>query len=349
MKDMDLLNKNITIDEVAKAAGVSVSTVSRALNDKPDVAESTKERIKAAMKNLGYRPHRFASNLAGGLSRTVALLLPIREGGLRQLILDFIVGASRALDERDFILTVVTEEINDSALRSLQYRSQVDGVILMRTQFSDPRVTVLQDIGLPFVMLGRCSENFGLSYVDLDFEQALSKSLFYLYQLGHRNIGFITYSQDVYDMNYSYAHLTLNAFNQYADMFGLKTTVCHSEATSESVRRSTEYMLKSDPDITAVITVYAELAGSTENIIFNQGLSIPEDISLLAITEDKTAEHMAPALTSTTFPSEQMGYTAANLIVDRIIARKPDREPRQILLSPTLTERETTAKARSTN
>jgi len=72
-------NSTITIEDVAKKAEVSLSTVSRVLNNKPDVSEATKKRVKQVMADLGYLGHRFASNLAGGLSRTIALFLPISE------------------------------------------------------------------------------------------------------------------------------------------------------------------------------------------------------------------------------------------------------------------------------
>lgn len=342
---MEAEEQIVTIEEVAKSAGVSVSTVSRTINNKPDVAQATKQRIRETMDRLGYTPHRYASNLAGGLSRTVGLLLPISEGGIRQLILDFVIGASRALEERDFLLNVITREMDAKELRALPRKSQIDGVILMRTQLEDSRVLALQSIHLPFVLLGRCRKNEGLSYVDLDFYSAMEKSLSYLKELGHRHIGFITYAKAQQMLHYTYVHLTMRAFEQVSQNLELVTTMIASDPSAESVASSTRTAIMQDPNITAILTVYGELVTVIEKVLTELDRPVPKKTSLIAMTEDKTAERMAPALTSVTFPSEEMGYFAANMLVDRILSRTQGTETKQLLIQPTLTERETTGYA----
>lgn len=335
-----------TIEEVAKLAGVSVSTVSRTINDKPDVAEGTKRRIRDAMKELGYTPHRYASNLAGGLSRTVGLLLPIREGGMRQLILDFIVGASKAVESRDFLLNVITQELSPTELRTLKRRSQLDGVILMRTKLEDPRVEALSGTDLPFVLLGRCRSNEDLSYVDLDFASAIEQSVNYLRDLGHRHFGLISYDESHEEAGYTYVHLINSAFLSACETHGLTGSIVPCMPTGDSVSRNTRHLIQGDPEISAILTVYGELAPVAEKVLAELNRPVPEKVSLLAITEDKTAERLAPALTSVTFPSEEMGFQAAAMLVDEVLARGQTYEPRQLLLLPTLTERETTGHAR---
>ena len=331
-----------TIEEVAKLAGVSVSTVSRTINDKPDVAESTKRRILEAMDKLGYTPHRYASNLAGGLSRTVGLLLPIREGGMRQLILDFILGASRALEERDFLLNVITKELQPAELRTLKPRSQLDGVILMRTRLADPRVDALSSTELPFVLLGRCRSNDGLSYVDLDFDSAIEQSVDYLRALGHRHFGLLSYDESHKAEGYTFVHLTESAFLAICKKYGLHGSIVPCMPTGDSVARGTRRLIRNNPKISAVLTVYGELAPVAEKVLEELDRPVPDAVSLLAITEDKTAERLAPALTSVTFPSEEMGFQAATLLVDEVLSRGQRIAPRQVLLKPTLTVRETT-------
>lgn len=338
------MESTITIEEVARKAGVSVSTVSRTLNDKPDVATETKKRVRDAMKSLGYTPNRYASNLAGGLSRAIALLFPIGTGGVRELTLDFIVGASRALEERDFLLHVVTKEVDTDDLRVLRKKNQVDGAILMRTRLHDERTSYLKSVDFPFVMIGRCADNTDLSYVDLDFAKAIESSLRYLKNLGHRNVGFISYSPDLIKAGYTYTKLILDAFHSWAEDFSMQTTVSMAGADAESVQNSTKELIAKNPDLTAILTVYGELAPVTEYVLREAGKAVPREISLISITEDKTALRMYPALTSVSFPSEQMGYQAANILIDKIMTRSDRTAAEQVLIEPIVTERGTTGR-----
>ena len=344
---MKTRSSSVTIEDVARAAGVSVSTVSRTINDKPDVARSTKERVRQIMTELGYTPHRTASTLAGGLSKTIALLIPISEFGIRQLVLDFLVGASKATERHDFILQVITRDIEEGDLRSLKRTSSIDGVILMRTKLSDSRVRVLQDIQMPFVMLGRCRDNTDLSYVDLDSERGVELALRYLKDLGHSNIGFIAYSAHMWAAEYTWVRLTREAAKKKSELLGLHTSIVQAETTAEAIRRATEELLSRDPGLTAIVTVYGELASTIERVLSAHDLRVPEDVSIIAIMEEKTARLMTPTLGAVTLPSEELGAAAAEMLIKMVLARRRgESEPTQLLVEPTLVEGETTARRR---
>lgn len=330
-------NSTITIEDVAKKAEVSLSTVSRVLNNKPDVSEATKKRVKQVMADLGYLGHRFASNLAGGLSRTIALFLPISETGIRQLILDFVVGASKSADTYDFLVNLTTKAMTPQDIRTTVQTSQIDGAILMRTKAFDTRIHELQDMGLPFVLIGRCEDNNGLWFVDLDFALAIEKALSHLRDLGHRKIGFITYGQGLFEEGYSYVRLTNEAFSSSCEQMGLESYVVPTESSAQMIKSATEQILYEAPDTTAILTVYGEYVSSIELVLMSKGLKIPQDMSIVAITEDKTTHQMTPPLTSVTFPSEQMGAMAAKILIERILSeRGEDQAPKQILIEPTL-------------
>jgi LacI family transcriptional regulator, galactose operon repressor len=165
----------ITIADVAKMAGVSVSTVSRILNNKPDVSPATRDRVLGIIQELGYRPHVQAQSLAGGRSRTIALSFPARHAGFTQLELDFFIGAAQAAAERDYFFNLMTSPMTHDDLLNVYRNAYTDGVILMQICIQDWRVEMLRDYGYPFLMIGRCADNSGLSYIDLDFEAAAGR------------------------------------------------------------------------------------------------------------------------------------------------------------------------------
>src|SRR5258708_29925324 len=112
----------LTITDVAKAAGVSVSTVSRILNGKQDVAKATRERVLEVIEQLGYAPHDQAQRLRGGKTRNLALLFPLKYPGnvpYNPLDTDFIVAAAAAAGEKDFFLNLLTTPVTKQSLLNL--------------------------------------------------------------------------------------------------------------------------------------------------------------------------------------------------------------------------------------
>src|SRR5512138_2422260 len=125
-----MADNEVTIFEVAQAAGVSITTVSRILNNKPDVSKATRQRVQQVIEALGYTPHAHAQRLAARKSRTIALLFPL-ERAVSLLELDFIVGAAAAAGEENFFFNFMTAPITKSSLFGLYRSVQVDGIILM--------------------------------------------------------------------------------------------------------------------------------------------------------------------------------------------------------------------------
>jgi transcriptional regulator with XRE-family HTH domain len=181
---------DLTIDDIARLAGVSVSTVSRILNDKPDVALGTRQRVKQVMNDLGYSPHTLAQRLAVRRSRSIALVFPLGNTAGRAEVAIFIVKAAFAAEAENYLFSLVAAPMTESRLLSLYRSAQVEGVILMEIHMDDWRVELLKKYDYPFVMIGRCADNTGLSFVDLDFEAAIVIAVDHLVQLGHRHIAF---------------------------------------------------------------------------------------------------------------------------------------------------------------
>src|SRR5712691_5102717 len=182
---------DLTIDDVARLAGVSVSTVSRILNDKPDVALSTRQRVKQVMDDLGYSPHTLAQRLAERRSRSIALVFTQRRSAGRDEVAIFIVQEAFSAEAENYLFSLVAAPTTESRLLNLYRSAQVEGVILMEIHLDDWRVELLKKHGYPFVMIGRCADNSGLSFIDLDFESAIVVAADHLVQLGHRRIGFL--------------------------------------------------------------------------------------------------------------------------------------------------------------
>jgi len=330
----------ITIADVAKTAGVSVSTVSRILNNKPDVSASTRDRVLEIIRELGYRPHIQAQSLAGGRSRTIALLFPIKYAGFTQLELDFFIGAARAAEERDYFFNLMTSPMTHDDLLNVYRNAYTDGVILMRICIQDWRVQMLRDYGYPFVMIGHCADNRGLSYIDLDFETAMLMALEHLFELGHRHIGFLTRPPSEREQGMGPAIRSLEGYRKALEKFGLKSAYREVNQTVQDMYTATLDLLREYPQLTAIVTVHGATAIGIIRALKQMGRSVPQDFSIVPIATDKIAQLITPPMTAISFPTAEMGYDAARMLIDTI--QDETREPEQILLRPELILREST-------
>jgi DNA-binding LacI/PurR family transcriptional regulator len=334
----------ITIVDVARVAGVSVSTVSRILNGKQDVAPATRERVQQVIEDLGYSPHAQAQRLRAGKTRSTALLFPLKYPGnlpYNPLDMDFIVGAAAAAGEQEFFFSLLTTPVTKRTLVNLYRSAQVDGLVLMQIHTQDWRVDLLRQGNHPFVMIGHCDDNTGLSYIDLDFEAAIQVAFDYLVELGHQRIGYIGLPQTLRQSGYGPATRTWSGYQQA--LHDHKIDPIHHEVdfVGQSVSDATLDLLHKHPDLTAIVTPHAYAALSVIQALTERGIRVPDDCSVIAVTAERIAELSTPALTNVDFPAYDMGRKAMDMLIETL--KGEVTKPEQILIPPRLVIRNSTA------
>ena len=326
---------------VAKLAGVSASTVSYALSGDRSIKEETRKRVLKAVAQLNYRPHFAAGALAGGKSKTLALLSPSGEFGIALIALEYINGASAAARDRGYNLVIwPSQESEMSEIQTFAESGMISGVILMEIKFKDDRVDYLKKAKVPFAMIGR-TENPGKdSYVDRDFIAATQLGIDYLHTLGHKKIAYLTTDRAVgVDTRFSSALLEAAKRKK---MTANKLQVVNE---ASSGRDAFIELHKKYSDVTAVVSLndiatLGFISGANE-----YGVSIPKDLSLMALDTPKNHIEMSwPPLTTVDLPAYEMGRAASNILIDQIEGKASDAN--QALLAGELVIRGTTAKAR---
>jgi DNA-binding LacI/PurR family transcriptional regulator len=335
---------DLTIADVAQAAGVSISTVSRILNGKQDVADATRERVLQVIENLGYSPHAPAQRLRAGKTRNIALVFPVKypsDTPFNPLDMDFIVGAAAAAGQQNYFFSLLTTPLTKSSLLNLYRSSQVDGLVLMQIHDQDWRVNLLRENGYPFAMIGHSSDNTGLSFIDLDFEASVTTAFDYLVSLGHQRIGFLAQPNDLRENGYGPALRSWNGYQQSLEKHGLEPFYREVNFVGREVFAATLNLLDETPDLTAILTPHAYSALNIIQALSERGLRIPDDCSVMTITAERIAELSTPPLTNIDFPSYEMGYRAVDMLTRTLEGTL--LEPEQILLPPTLVIRNSTA------
>ncbi len=336
-----------TLADVARAAGVAPSTVSYVLTGKRPISAATRERIERAMQELGYTPNPFARGLKAKSANIIAMSCPIAGTGMPGLtLLEYVMSASQRAQERGYHLllwTTPTETVDD--LAQLAGQGLVDGVVIMEVRMHDPRIKVLTDASLPFVMIGRNADPAGLDFIDTDFDQCAEVAVTHLLELGHRRLGVVTDLSSRAAGGRGASVRSTAAVRRAASQLGARLTTVRSEPSPDAGRRTFAALVAKDPQITAVLVPNIDATSGIMAAALDAGRRIPEDISVIGlIMAPIQAELTMPAVTAVSPPINEMGKSAVDQLIDRIEGKSTDTG--QWLFQGELELRETTGPAR---
>jgi DNA-binding LacI/PurR family transcriptional regulator len=331
-----------TIVDIAAASGVSVATVSRILNNKPDVAEETRDRVLRVMDEIGFAPQNAWRQIRSGRTRLIAVHRPERFNPPAYRLL---MSAALAVEEEGYSINIITRTLSDTELLAIFRSRQADGIILLEIETDDRRPEILREHGYPFVMIGHRHDNAGLSFADIDVEHSIGIAMEHLERLGHRRIGFLSIDPVVEDKTYGFATWALQAYGRACKRAGLRPTSETAAPTIDAMAVAAARLLDSRPQPSAVITPQELSAIGVLKVAYSRGITIPVDLSVVAMLGEAMSELATPPLTTIGFPAEDLGRVAAGLLLDRL--DRGDGTPRQVFLRPELTVRGTTAPPRS--
>jgi len=338
------MGKNATIRDVAREAEVSVATVSRILNNKPDVSEETRQRVLGVIGELGYARSMQWKQITSGKSRVISLHYPYKLAISNQVSLHFITGVTIACEERGYSLHLVTQPLDENSLLDFYRTNQSDGVILMEIRMDDWRVEFLRQHNLPFVMIGRCENNDGVNFVDFDFESAVTVAVGHLIDLGHQNIAFISIITDSQRNHYGPSVRALEGYEKVCAQYNIPRLYCEADNGFENVKLATLNLMRKNPEVTAIITIFDTAVAGVFSGIESLGLSIPNDISFVGLADAQGVDVTSPSLTVLDFPASSMGYDAARIMIDEL--EKSTKTSKQILVGPKLVIRSSTGSVR---
>jgi DNA-binding LacI/PurR family transcriptional regulator len=337
--------KPATMAQIAAQAGVALSTVSYALSGKRTVSPEIRERVLAAVEELGYRPHRPARALASGASHTIALFLPSPQWQLIPIQQTFVAGVTLETSASDYGLLLSTSTSEPETIAGAVEMGRADGVILMETLAHDPRIERLKAGGDPFTLIGRTADTTGISFVDLDYGAAVEKSIAHLAELGHRCVALFNFPQDQLDAGYTSALIARDAFAEAAAKLGIRGIHLPSPHPAQEAFAVAADLLRTERDCTAAITTGWQFTGLL-GALRAAGLHVPDDFSVVSVVAAEFAEMLTPALTGIEWPAFEAGRLAAEMLIERL---RDKRAPtRQLLIGGDLVVRESTGPAPGT-
>ncbi len=330
----------MNLKELATNLGLSPTTVSRALNGYPEVNEITRERVVAAAKRHSYLPNTRAIRLATGRAMAVGHVIPIatKHEIVNPVFADFIAGAGETYSRNgyDMVLSVVPDDQETQAYRDLQSRGTVDGIIVHAPRLDDPRIALLREVGLPFVVHGRATgTKDAYSWLDVNNRRAFQRATEFLLDLGHRRIGLIN--------GLEYMDFAIRRRTGYVDALvarGIQPDpdlMFSDEMTEGRGYRAAIEMLKQRDKPTAFLVSSMISALGVRRALDELGLKPGRDVSI--IIHDDELSYLrngddVPIYTATRSSVREAGRQTAEMVLDLIA--NPGKPPQTRLLEAEL-------------
>ena len=319
-------SKRVTISDVSAVLGMTKSTVSRALNGYPDISENTRLRVQRMTEQMGYRPLSQAQAIRTGQSRALGLILQLNDHDAhRPFLAEFLAGISYIASRAGWTLTVASADSDAATLkemRQLVEDRKADGFILPRALREDPRVELLRDLNVPFVIFGRTRDDTDCAWYDIAGEDAMRQAVVRLAELGHKRIGFVNGG-----IRYNYSWLREEGFRLGMADAGLKVDPklmlrdAVNAIAGAAAARSLLSVSQAAP--TAIVFAVDTAALGVWGVAKDKGLNIGHDLSIVAYDGSPEGAAAKPALSSFAVNIRHAGERLAHLLIRRIRGEDP--------------------------
>lgn len=334
-----------SINDIAKAIGVSPSTVSRALKDHPDISEATRNRIKAFAEKVNYRPNALALSLKKQVSSTIGIVIPEIVHHFFSSIISGIEDIAYSKGYRVMICQsnedFQREEINVQAL--LDHR--VDGLLVCISKSTNDfsHFKNVYKSQVPMVFLDRICKEIETDRVITDDFNGARLITNHLFETGCRRILHLgTFPQLLIGQDRQQGYLQALKDNNAEP---LEELIMKCD-TPQEVEAQQERILALAPDIDAIFAVNDFTAVAVMNLLKNNGYRIPEDIAIAGFGDDPIASIVDPPLTTVQQQGYQMGQEAMHLLLDRLAAPDEEKSAQSKTFQVELKQRKSTLKTR---
>jgi len=330
--------KAVRLQDVAKAAGVSVATVSMVVNNNPRISPATKKRVQRHIEQLGYLPNRSAQIISGARQPAVAVLLPPQRHTFADVyfgeLISGIADAAARLGQAIVFERATPEFIRSRKHLSMLDTKQADGMLVLG--FNDMHRFVDDFSGSKANVVAvdsRLARPGAIDTVGCDYRSGAQQAMNYLLQLGHRKIGLLTATgggrctRDVVDV-YRATMATCGVKPQ-------DDWMVDGRLTEEGGDEAAAYMLGKHPEITALFAVNDKMAIGALHYATRNNLAVPKDLSIVGFDNLRHAAFMNPSLSTVHLPLHEVGARACERLIERINGRTEatdDRLPTHLVV-----------------
>jgi LacI family transcriptional regulator len=307
----------VTLKDIAKSVGLSMATVSRALADHPDISGETKDRVREAAQAMSYIPNYRARYLRAKHSRLIALIVPEMN---MFFVPSMITGINRVVQQNDYSLIVFQSDnsiVQERRLAEYCTHLSADGVLLvLSSETADlQHLEVLHEFGIPVVLLDRTIDTTKYTTITIDDEDAGREAATYLMDRGHECILGI-----FGDQRQRISALRPKGFRRaHAERrVPLAETQVLSVTLVDELEGLLDRAFAAHPHLTAIFTMTDDLLVHTHHLLAQRGVRIPEDVSLMSISDGQAPSFLHPNVTHIRHSGIEVGERTAHILIGMI-------------------------------
>ncbi|HYI57999.1 MAG TPA: LacI family DNA-binding transcriptional regulator [Microlunatus sp.] len=330
----------VTINDIARRAGVSKGAVSYALNGRPGVSEETRHKILDVAHELGWAPNRTARMLSGSRTETFGLVLARepRTLGSEPFYMEFIAGLQDELSRRGYalLLQLATSLADELELYPRWWSERrVDAVVIVDIRLDDPRVAAIRELDIPAVFVGDPSVTGGFTTVWTDDAAAMADAIAHLAELGHRHFGRVAGPHDL-----SHTRVRDLAFDQAVATLGLCGEIVHADFSDAAGRQATRDLWSKAVQPTVILYDNDLMAIAGLSTFSELEVSVPDQVSLLAWDDSELCMITHPKLSALSHDVMAFGAHVGRRVFDLLDGAEPAAH---LDSTPVLVERQSTA------
>ena len=329
----------ITIRDVAKRAGVSISTVSRVLNKTVPVAEDKRQRVEEAAEALGYTPNQVARSLLKKKTGGLGVLLPYVSG---EFFAEFLNGIDQATQQNGLFLMISASHRNADELRVALHgmHQRVDGLIVMAPTVKAAMLETLFPNSTPFLLINTDAARLPCDVLNFDNHRGGYLATEHLLEQGHRRIAMLKGPEGAFD-----ARERLRGYRDALRAYGVEPAPALEIAgnfSPEAGFQAAEVLLSMDPRPTAVFCANDQSALTLISALQNRVLDVPEALSVVGFDDIPSARYASPPLTSVHVPIRELGEQTIERLLE-LVRGDDGTAPQQRVLPVELVVRHSTA------
>ncbi|WP_422116239.1 LacI family DNA-binding transcriptional regulator [Brachybacterium sp. UNK5269] len=325
--------------DIAREAGVSLSTVSYALSGKRPISAQTRERIQTAIARLEYHPAASARALALKRTSLLGVAVPQREAVDADVIMEFVGSFLAAAHEKDFDILLVTAEDHDRTLRVVE-EGKVDALIVMDLVEDDSRIPSLAKLTRPVVLIGYPEENGGLTCVDFDFLAAAKSAVHEMHSRGSERIAMIAAPGSREGRTPTYAHRARLGYRRACQALGLEEHIIELSADPAEVSRFTRDEVLAGHRFDGLFVHHEGALPLFGRAFTSADIRSPEQVQVVAIAPERAATTGPWDVSAVDLPTASIGHNAVTMVLEQLADQDAPRHSR--LLSPRFHARGTT-------
>jgi LacI family transcriptional regulator len=337
------MHVTVTIYDVAHEAGVSMATVSRVVNNNPNVKPQTRKKVYEAIERLGYRPNAVARGLASKKTTTVGVVIPDISNALFAEVARGIEDIATMYHYNIILCNADKKKEKEIRVINTLLEKQVDGLIFMGGIVTEEHIDAFKTSSVPVVLCGTTDERNAMPAVDIDHEQAAYDAVKVLLDNGHKRIGMI--SGSLQDPANGYARY--QGYKRAMEDAGIplrEDYVRIGNYRYESGIEATKYFLGLPERPTAIFSATDEMAIGAIHTIQDEGMKVPDDISVISVDNSRMASMVRPQLSAAAQPMYDIGAVSMRLLTK--LMNKESVDQAKFLLPHEMVQRQSVSRAK---